>query len=71
MTLGERIKTLRETRGLGQRELARLADVRQPTISQLENGQRADVTTETAKRLALALGVSVDYLIGTFEQQCR
>ena len=67
MTLGSRIKTLREKRGLGIRELARLANIRHATLSQLERGLRADVTTATAKRIARALGVSVDYLIGTFE----
>ena len=67
MTLGERIKALREKRGLGIRELARVANVRHATLSQLERGIRADVTTETAKRIARALGVSVDYLIGMYE----
>ena len=67
MTLGERIKVLREKRGLGIRELARIANVRHATLSQLERRLRADVTTETAKRIARALGVSVDYLIGMYE----
>jgi transcriptional regulator with XRE-family HTH domain len=67
MTLGQRIKMLREKRGLGVRELARKADVKHTTLSQLERGIRADVTTETAKRIARALGVSVDYLIGMYE----
>jgi transcriptional regulator with XRE-family HTH domain len=67
MTLGQRIKIRREKRGLGIRELARVAHVRHATLSQLERGIRADVTTETAKRIARALGVSVDYLIGMYE----
>ena len=69
MTLGERLKVLREKRGLGIRELARVANVRHATLSQLERGIRADVTTETAKRIARALGVSVDYLIGMYEDE--
>jgi transcriptional regulator with XRE-family HTH domain len=69
MTLGERIKTLREKRGIGMRELARLAGVKHTTLSQLERGIRADVTTETAKKIARALGVSVDYLIGMYEDE--
>jgi transcriptional regulator with XRE-family HTH domain len=44
-----------------------VAHVRHATLSQLERGIRADVTTETAKRIARALGVSVDYLIGMYE----
>jgi transcriptional regulator with XRE-family HTH domain len=43
MTLGERIKMLCEKRGLGVRELARKADVKHTTLSQLERGIRADV----------------------------
>jgi hypothetical protein len=35
----------------------------------LWSGLRADVTTETAKRLARALQVSVDYLIGMYEEE--
>jgi transcriptional regulator with XRE-family HTH domain len=69
MTLGERIKLLRERRGWSLRELSREADVPHNTLSQLERGLRADVTTETAKRLARALQVSVDYLIGMYEEE--
>jgi transcriptional regulator with XRE-family HTH domain len=67
MTLGQRMKALREKRGLGLRELARMAGVHHPTLSQLERGVIADVTTGTAKKIARALGVSVDYLIGMYE----
>ena len=69
MTLGERIKTLREKQGLGIRELARRADIPHGNLVQLEQGIRADVTTETAKRLARALQVSVDYLVGMYEEE--
>ena len=68
MTLGQRMKALREKRGLGLRELARMAGVHHPTLSQLERGVIADVTTGTAKKIARALGVSVDYLIGMYEE---
>ena len=69
MTLGDRIKMLREKHNLGIRELARMADVKHSTLVQLERGRRVDVTTETAKRIARALGVSVDYLIGMYEDE--
>lgn len=71
MTLGERIKTLREKNGLGIRELSRLSGVRHATLSELERGIRADVTTETAKKIARALHVSVDYLVGMYEDDAR
>ena len=69
MSLGQRIRTLREQKGWSVRELSRRANVRQATLSEIENGKRRDMTTETAKRIALALGVGVDFLIGTWEQE--
>lgn len=68
MTLRERIKIIRERKGLSQRELSRLSGVRAATLSQLESGKRQDVTTETGKKLARALGVSLDYLTGMYEE---
>jgi transcriptional regulator with XRE-family HTH domain len=68
MTLGERIKKLRERRGFASvRELARVAGVKHVTLSKLERGLQIDVTTETAKKIARALGVSLDYLVGMYE----
>jgi len=69
MRLGERLKRAREKKGWSQRELARQAQVRYATISELENGIRTAMNTDTAKRIARSLGVSVDYLIGTFEEE--
>jgi transcriptional regulator with XRE-family HTH domain len=65
--LGSRIKQSRERLGWSQNELARRSGVPQPLLSQLEAGQRDSMTTDNAKRLARALGVGVDYLIGTWE----
>ena len=69
MPLGDRIKQRREELGWSQRELAQQAGVPQPTISDLERGRQKDVTTTYARRLARALGVSIDYLVGTWEEQ--
>jgi len=69
MSLGERLKIARERKGWSQRELARQAHVRYATISELENGIRTAMNTDTAKKIARSLGVSVDYLIGTFEEE--
>jgi len=68
VALGARIQVLRKKRALGVRELARIADVPHVTLLRLEQGIRSDVTTETAKKIARALGVGVDYLIGTWEE---
>ncbi len=67
MTIGERLKRLREIKGLSQNELAKRAGVHRPTISELEAGRQQDVTVETAKRLARALGVSLGLLVGEDE----
>lgn len=68
MTLGERIEMLRKRKGWGQRELSRQAQVRHATISRLERGVSTDVTTETAKRIARALDVDLNYLCGFYEE---
>jgi putative transcriptional regulator len=68
-TLGARIKEFRERKGLNQSELARLCGVAPATISRLESGDLKDVQTAIAKRLARALSVSVDHLIGTYEEE--
>lgn len=67
MTIGERIKKLRLELGLSQQELARKAGVRRPTISELESGKQQGLNVDTARRLARALGVGIDYLAGTWE----
>jgi len=67
MTIGERIKKLRQELGLSQQGLAQKAGVRRPTISELESGKQQGLTVDTAKRLARALGVGIDYLAGTWE----
>ncbi len=46
----------------------RQAGVRYATISELENEKRTTITTDTAKALARTLGVSIDYLVGTWEE---
>ena len=71
MAFGQRIKALREEKGLSQSELARQCGVAQATISRLESGALQDVQTSTARALARALGVSVDYLINTWGDQER
>jgi transcriptional regulator with XRE-family HTH domain len=64
MTLGERLRLLRTRRRWSQRELAERAGVRQALISQLESGKQADTTGANLRKLAFALGCTVDYLTG-------
>jgi transcriptional regulator with XRE-family HTH domain len=67
MTFGERLAAKRREKGWSQRALARHASVSHTIIADLEKGARHAISTDAAKKLARALGVSVDYLIGTFE----
>jgi transcriptional regulator with XRE-family HTH domain len=72
MTIGERLKRLRELAGLSQGELARRAGVNRPIISDLESNKRQNITLDTARRLARALGVTLDMLAGdNSEDRCE
>ena len=68
-SFSERVKALREKKKLSLRGLARAASIPVSTVSYLEGGQRLcdDLSVRTAKRLALAFGVTLDYLCGTQE----
>ena len=60
--MGEHISALRINLGLSQLELARLCGVCQQYISFIENNKKLPSLT-VAKRLAKALGVTLDELI--------
>jgi transcriptional regulator with XRE-family HTH domain len=64
MHIGERLRRARERRGWNQRELARNAHVDHAWVSRLESGEKQNVSLDVARRLALALGISTDYLAG-------
>jgi transcriptional regulator with XRE-family HTH domain len=61
---GDRLRRFRESKGLSQRALSQKAGVTQPTIAYLESGRRASVSLESARRIADALGISIDRLVG-------
>lgn len=61
--LAQKVKKLREEKGLSQEKLARLADVSNNTIVNIEAGKQNNPTIETLKRIAKALEISVDNLI--------
>lgn len=69
MHIGERVKRRRLELSMTQAELARLIGVTQPKLSNLERGVEGGATIKTAKRLARALGCSIDYLAGTWEDE--
>ena len=54
-----KLKSIRESKGMSQEELASRADVSRTTIWNLETNPKADTTTKTLLKIADALGVSV------------
>jgi len=57
------IKKHRENKGLSQEKLARLANVSNNTIVNIEAGKQNNPTIKTLKRIAKALDVDVSDLI--------
>ena len=57
------LKTLRESKGLSQLQLALKLGLNQNTVSRYENGQR-DADYQTLIMFADFFDVSIDYLIG-------
>ena len=62
MSLGSRIKSLRNSKGLTQVKLASLAQITQSSLSELERGDTKKGFGETIVRLAIALGTSPEWL---------
>ena len=69
MSLAQRIRQRREQLAMSQSALARRTGVPQSRISEFENGSKTGMTLDTAKRLARVLGVSIDYLAGTWDEE--
>ncbi len=63
-TVGELLKIQRKKLGLNQRQVAKASGLTPATISRLEGGQVKELKSEALKRLAEALNVTVDYLVG-------
>jgi transcriptional regulator with XRE-family HTH domain len=62
MTLGEKIKQLRQEKGYSQTFLEKRSGVNSKLLSKYENG-RIIPTAETLRKLAEGLDISADYLI--------
>lgn len=62
--IGERIREFREAKGWTQDELAVAADMNRVTIAKYESG-RIEPKSKSLSKLATALGITTDVLIGT------
>lgn len=65
---GERLKQARELRGLTQSELGAKARLSPIQISHFETGVRPNASADTLVKLANALSVSIDFLLGRSEE---
>jgi len=61
--IAKTVKRLREKAGLSQEKLARLADVSNNTLINIEAGKQDNPTIETLKKIAKALNVPIEDLI--------
>ena len=64
MPFVDKLKAIRDEKHLTNVEVAKLADTPLPTITRIFNGQTPNPTFETISRIAIAMGVSLDELIG-------
>lgn len=66
--VGDRIREYRERRNLSQDELAELASIHRVTLSRYESG-RVEPGAQALARIADALGVTVDMLLGREDEK--
>lgn len=62
MKLGERIRTIRESRGISLRKLAREINVSASFVSQVEQN-KANPSVDSLQKIAGVLGVSTSYIL--------
>lgn len=63
--VGANIQSIRKLKQMSAYGLAKSAGVGLATISDIENGKRKSLNSNTLKKIAAALGVSYDDLMGT------
>ncbi len=61
--ISKTVKRLREKMGISQEKLARLANVSNNTIINIEAGKQNNPTIETLKKIAKALNTPIEDLI--------
>jgi len=61
--ISKTVKRLREKMGISQEKLARLADVSNNTVINIEAGKQGNPTIETLKKIAKALNSPIEDLI--------
>ncbi|MBS6503649.1 MAG: helix-turn-helix transcriptional regulator [Clostridium sp.] len=67
--LGQNIKQIRTSKDITQKELSRKANVSQSTITEIENGTRQNLRGDTLSKIASALLVTTNELLGLEEDR--
>ena len=62
VSVGKNIKTIREQKGLRQKEVASIAEMQASNYSKIEGGQR-DISVEALDKVAQFFGMTVDEVI--------
>lgn len=65
-TIGDRIRELRESKGLNSKDLANALDINVSTYSKLEN-DRKSISVEELRKITEYFSVSADDILGTNE----
>ena len=66
---GARVERMRTRRGLSTQELAERAKITYQSLWRIERGQHKEPGIFTAAKIARALGCSLDYLVGLYEDE--
>lgn len=69
MKLYQRIETLCAARDISITEMCRACGVSRSSLTDLKNGRKKSLSTETLSRIAAWFGVSVDSLLGSTAAQ--
>jgi transcriptional regulator with XRE-family HTH domain len=67
--LAQNIRKLRLKKGFSQEKLARLADISNATLVKIEAGVAKEPTITTVAKIAGALEISIDELIGKLKHK--
>jgi transcriptional regulator with XRE-family HTH domain len=62
--MGNRLREMREMRGMSQQEMGDAVDLHYVSVARIEKGQTRTLHMHTLIRMANALQVSTDYLLG-------
>lgn len=60
----EKLKMIKEEKGLFNAEIAKVSEIPLATVTRIFNGQTPNPTFETISRIAIAMGISLDELVG-------